>query len=92
MTGTNLLLAVLLAGAAVYAQHHIAFHSAGPRAVLNTRLALAAIGIALGYALAGHASGEAGRMLAFVQGFGLAHAPVAFFLSLNRKGRRAGST
>jgi len=85
MTGTNLLLAMLLAGTAAYAQHRIGFHTAGPRATLNTRVALATIGVALGYALAGHAGGEAGWLLAFVQGFGLAHAPAALCLCLRRQ-------
>jgi hypothetical protein len=80
----NVLLAGLLLAVAVYAQHRVAFYTAGARKAAVTRAVLAAVGILAGWVSAAYAPPGAPTILAFVQGFGVVHVPAALILFLKR--------
>jgi len=80
----HVLAALALVAAAVYAQHRVAFHTVGRRRIAVVRGVLAVVGIALGYVLASYAPAGTLPVLAFAEGFGLAHFPAAMILFLKR--------
>lgn len=76
--------AAALLGVAFYAQHRIAYHTAGRSKIFVTRAVLAIVGILLGFVAAGFAADRSAALLLFAQGFGLVHAPAALILFLKR--------
>lgn len=84
MLALHVLVAAALLAAALYAQHRVAFHTAGAGRVLLTRAVLAIVGMLLGAVAAGLAPDRASAAIAFAQGFGLAHVPAALILFLKR--------
>lgn len=76
--------AAALLAIAFYAQHRIAFYTAGRSKILVTRLALAVVGILLGGLAASLAPDRPAAVFLFLQGFGLVHFAAAVILLLKR--------
>jgi hypothetical protein len=83
MFALNLLLAAVLLALAAYAQHRIAFFTAGSGKTALTRAVLAVVGLLAGWVGAAYAPPGLG-WIAFIQGFGVVHLPAALILFLKR--------